>query len=790
MKFSENWLRELVNLPVSTEKLVDQLTMAGLEVETVISCRPDFKGVIVALVKQVSSHPESDKLTICRVEAGKGKEAIIVCGAPDIEAGNYYALAAPGAVLPNNKKISVAAIKNIKSEGMLCSGAELELSENRDELLKLGDDARPGMDLVEYLALDDHSIELSLTPNRGDCLSLTGIAREVAVLNRLKFKRSLIQPVPSTIKDSRKIKLDAVEACPRYAGRIIKNVNNKKPAPAWLTERLRRSGIRSINAVVDITNYVMLELGQPMHAFDDDKLKGNISVRYADAGEKLSLLDGQEKTLSPDTLVIADEQGALAMAGIMGGLATSVTVGTQNIFLESAYFSSQAIAGRARKYGLHTDSSHRFERGVDSTLQKEAVERASRLILKYCGGEPGPTLDIRVKKAIPAQIIVPLRLEKIRQLLGVAIPAGRVKEVLQLLGFKLTGKNGRWRVHVPSHRFDIRIEADLIEEVARIYGYAEIPSTSPKAPLCLEAEIDPARRYEEMMTRLVQRGYYEAITYSFVDPGLQASLLGRDDGIRLLNPISSEMAVMRQSLWPGLLQALLYNIHRQQQRVRLFEHARVYRGSDEPEQVSVLGGIVYGNNYPKQWDIKGNSSDFFDLKADIEALLKAGPGRTLAYHQAGHPALHPGQSAEIMYDDQKVGWLGMLHPAHLQALAIPAPVGLFELELPLIPAKYTVKFTEISKFPSIRRDLSVLLDEDIPVQNVANQIKRVAKDLLNNLELFDVYRGEGIDLGKKSLALGLTFQRSSSTLIDEEIDTIIKNILTSLQQEFGATLRE
>ena len=790
MKFSENWLRELVNLQIVTEKLVEQLTMAGLEVEAVASCRPDFIGVIIALVKQVSPHPESDKLRICLVDMGKGREFTVVCGAPNVEAGSYYAMAPPGAVLPGNKKIKIASIKNIDSEGMLCSGAELGLSENGDELLKLSDNARPGMDLADYLALDDQTIELSLTPNRGDCLSLTGIAREVAVLNRSKFERSTIEPIPSTIKDTRDVNLDAAEACPRYTGRIIKNVNNKKPAPVWLTERLRRSGIRSISAIVDITNYVMLELGQPMHAFDNDKLSGNISVRYARAGEKLTLLDGENKALSPDTLVIADKTQAIAMAGIMGGLATSVTEDTQNIFLESAYFSEQAIAGRARSYSLHTDSSHRFERGVDYTLQKEAIERASELILKHCGGDPGPVVDICVKQAFPGETIVALHHGRIGQLLGVDISSGRVEEILDLLGFKLEGNGGLWQVHVPSHRFDIGIEADLIEEIARIYGYGEIPSTGPRAPLWIQADADPGRHHEEMMNILVQRGYYEAITYSFVDAGLQGRLQGRDDGIRLLNPISSELAVMRQSLWPGLLQALLYNLNRQQQRVRLFECGRVYRQDGELEQALVLGGIVYGNNYPKQWDMKGNLSDYFDMKCDIEALIRVRPGQKLVFNQAAHPALHPGQSAEIIYNDQKIGLLGMLHPAHLQGLEISSPVGLFELELSRIPANEGIKFTKISKFPSIRRDLSLLLDEDIPVQDVANQIKRVAKEVLNNLELFDVYRGEGIDLMKKSLTLGLTFQRTSSTLIDEEVDTIIKNIITSLQQEFGATLRE
>ena len=792
MRFSEKWLRELVNPPVPGEKIVEQLTMAGLEVESVTSCRPDFCGVIIALIKQVLPHPGADNLKICHADIGKGKEIKIVCGASNVTAGNYYPAALPDTVLPGGKKIEISTIKGVTSEGMLCSEQELGLSENNDVLFELGQDASPGMDLTEYLVLDDSIIELSLTPNRGDCLSLSGIAREVAVLNRWAFEPDPVKPVAETINDARKIKLNAAGACPRYTGRVIKNVNIHKSAPVWLREKLRRSGIRSINVVVDITNFVMLELGQPMHAFDNDKLMGDIIVRYARNSEKLTLLDNETKELSSGTLVIADEKQAVAMAGIMGGLATSVTEQTQNIFLESAYFSQQAIAGRARHYGLHTDSSHRFERGVDYTLQKLAIERASDLILNLCGGEPGPVTDICAQDAIPGETVIALHHDEIVRLLGADIAPARVEEILQQLGFTLAAKGGYWEVHVPAYRFDVSIEADLIEEIARIYGYGNIPSTPPLTTMRIQADIDPACQFEDMMNILVHRGYYEAITYSFVDSNLQASLLGQDDGIRLLNPISSEMAVMRQSLWPGLLQALLYNVKRQQQRVRLFEYGRIYRRNDDLEQIPVLSGISYGNIYPEQWDIEGNLSDFYDMKADIEALLSTKEGQItkLGFNKIEHPALHPGQSAEIIYNDQRVGVLGALHPAHLQLLDIPHSVFLFELEMTLISVKKQVKFTKLSKYPSVRRDLAIVLDNDIPVINVVNHIKKATKEILNNLELFDVYRGEGIDLGKKSLALGLTFQRSSSTLIEEEIDTIIQNILTSLQQEFGATLRE
>ena len=790
MKFSENWLREWIDPGISTEELAEQLTMAGLEVEAVSSCRPAFNGVVVARIAEISPHPEAAKLKLCRVDAGGGKEVTVVCGADNVRSGGCYALAKAGASLPDGRRIQPSELRGVVSEGMLCSPAELGLYDDSGRLLELGEDAEAGQDLTAYLDLDDSAIELSLTPNRGDCLGIVGIAREVAVLNGGQLKRQRYRPVPPVVKDVRKIRLDAPEACPRYAGRIIRDVDISRPTPPWIRERLRRSDIRSLNVVVDISNYVMLELGQPMHAFDNDALQGAVEVRFARPEEAIVTLDGEEHGLDELTLVIADATGAVAMAGIMGGLHSAVGDNTRNLFLESAWFAPEAVMGRARRYGMHTDASHRFERGVDTTLQAEAIERATALILAVCGGRAGPVVDMVNKARMPRDKTLNLRAAEVSRRLGTAVPPSTCWDILKRLGFGLAGRGTSRQVSVPPYRFDISIEADLIEEIARIYGYKSIPSRLPLAAVQIQAGTSGVEALQRAAAVLTDRGYYEVITFSFVDPAQQQQLMGEGEpAAALLNPIASDLSVMRQSLWPGLLQALEYNLKRQQQRVRIFEQGRVYK---EAGEIPVLAGLIYGNLYIEQWDIDNCYCDFFDIKGDVEALLSGVAGSRCAprFERARHPALHPGQSAQITINNQVVGYLGALHPQHLHRLDIPQPAYVFELELSLIALKKTIKYEKLSKFPSVRRDLSILVSEEVVAADILDHVTTMAGDYLHNLELFDLYRGEGIDLGKKSLSLGLTFQRYSSTLTDKEVDSLMALILKSLQEKYGVTLRD
>ncbi|MCZ6525604.1 MAG: phenylalanine--tRNA ligase subunit beta [Gammaproteobacteria bacterium] len=791
MKFSEQWLREWVNPDISTDELSEQLTMAGLEVEAVQDCARDFHQVVVARVEQVKQHPQAEGLNICQLDIGDMNKLNVVCGADNVVPGNHYALAKVGANLADGRQIRSTEINGVTSAGMLCSPAELGLGEDTGLLLELASDTSPGADLQEVLCLDDHVIELSVTPNRGDCLSIAGIAREVAVLNGARLSPPDMQIDTATIENKRAITLQAAEACPCYVGRVVQGIDINRLSPTWLTEKLRRCGIRSINIVVDVTNYVMLELGQPMHAFDNDLLNGEISVRYARQGEKLQLLDGQSCNLTTQTLVIADESRAIAMAGIMGGLDTAVSKQTVNIFLESAFFSPRAILGRARDYGLHTDSSRRFERGVDYTLQRTALERASQLLLELCGGEAGPVVDICQSEHLPKRQAIVLKAENISRLLGIELDGKLVTEMLQRLGLTVTeNETGSWQLIAPSFRFDIDIEADVIEEIARLYGYDKLPSTAMQSGLRMHP-ISGETQLHHLCQLLVSRGYYEAITYSFVAQQLQAKLFDAQKAVHLLNPISSDMGVMRQSLWPGLLMALQYNIKRQQLRVRLFEHGRVFNLDTTLRQESVISGIIYGKVYPEQWDINDISCDLYDIKSDVEALLGcSGQLSTVSYRNISHSALHPGQSIEILQENQVVGLMGSIHPAILTDLDIAQPTFVFELYLSRISGKSTVKFTKLTKFPSIRRDIAILVDDDVAVSDILKCIESCSSKWLDNLELFDVYQGEGIDIEKKSLALGLTFQRSSSTLVDEEVEGMMRNIIYTLHSEFGATLRE
>jgi len=791
MHISEQWLREWVDVDCDTQELTEQLTMAGLEVEGFESASPEFSGVITAKVETVEKHPDANKLKICQVATGSGKSMNIVCGAANVRAGLYVALAPVGAVLPGGITIKASELKGILSEGMLCSVQELGLAEESDGLMELPDNVVLGKELKEVLSLDDQIIELSLTPNRGDCLSIAGVAREVAAINDSEFKPQQPEAPEQTSEQSREVVINEPAACPRYVGQVIEGVDVSRTTPLWLTEKLRRCGHRSINPVVDITNFVMLELGQPLHAFDNDKLQGAITVRYASSDEKLEFLDGQECTLSSDTLAIADDNGVLAMAGIMGGQASAVVAKTSNIFLESAFFDPQAILGLARKYGLHTDSSHRFERGVDFQIQKQAIDRAAQLIVEICGGKPGPIVEKLSADDLPELRQVSLRRDQIERLLGISLADDDVLSIFSRLGMQIEVNDEGWLVTAPSFRFDIEIEADLIEEIARIYGYNNIKTQLPLAHLQLHKENELHAHIKKMRQLLVDRGYQEAITYSFVDAKILEILNPDVRALPLANPIASELSVMRTSLWPGLVGALLYNQKRQQARIRLFETGLIFKNNDKLSQIVAIAGIITGNINKNQWDMKDRPCDLFDLKKDIEALFELnGYKIDVNFSPIDHSALHPGQSARIVYNNQQVGIIGALHPSVQKALGLAKETFVFECELENISTQMTAKYQKISKFPSVQRDISITVAEETPIAEIMDLIGKTTPDVLYNLELFDVYRGEAIDLGKKSLALGLTFQRTSSTLTDDEVESAVGSILEGLRNEFGALLRE
>lgn len=792
MKFSEQWLREWVDPPVNTDCLTDRLTMAGLEVERIERCHPGFTGIAIARVIEIEQHPRANHLFVCRLDAGMDNTPTVVCGAENVQVNGLYPYARVGATLPDGTTIKEARIKGCNSAGMLCSGAELGLSDTTEALLVLDETARPGRMLDEYLALNDSVIEISLTPNRGDCLSIRGLAREIAAIHDMEFKPSPIKPIKPGSNLSRPVVILAPEACPRYAGRVIANISMQQTVPVWLTEKLRRSGIRTINPVVDITNFVMLELGQPLHAFDHDLLQGSVTVRYAEPGDNLVTLDGVRRELTPETLVIADAGRPVAIAGIMGGLDTGVTAQTRHIFLESAFFTPAAILGRPRHYGLRTDSSHRFERGVDYELQVLAIERATGLILELCGGQAGPVIDIKDRTCFPRRRIVKLKKRQIDRLLGFDMGKARVRDILRRLGMSATGKSEAWKVSIPSYRFDISLDVDLIEEIARIHGYEHVPTAPIAAHLQISTKDQQVDLYD-LRKVLVHRGYQEVITYSFIDPYLQRLIITEQaTALSLRNPIATTMGVMRQSLWPGLLTTLEYNLKRQQQRVRIFEVGRAFsRAGGTVLQTVKIAGLAYGKIYPIQWDKSNRLTNFFDMKGDIEALLTLG-GHALntRYRPLRHDALHPGQSAEIILDNQIIGLCGALNPQLQLQLELPLPVMLFEIDYASLSTRQEYKYEKISKYPVIRRDISILVNKDIPVERIMNVIHTASPRLLINLELFDVYHGEGIDLLKKSLALSLTFQASSSTLTDEEVEGEVKNILTALVSKFDARLRE
>jgi phenylalanyl-tRNA synthetase beta chain len=778
MKFSEAWLREWTNPEITTTELADQLSMAGLEVDGVGPVAGDFQGVVVGEVLTRKPHPDADKLSVCTVDAAQDEQLQIVCGAKNVAAGMKVAVALVGAVLPGDFKIKRAKLRGVQSLGMICSASELGLIESSDGIMQLPADAAIGKDLRSYLNLDDSYIEVDLTPDRGDCLSIAGIARDVGVINRCGVTAPIIDLVPSQIDDSFTVKLEAPKACPKYACRIIRNINPNAQTPIWMQEKLRRSEIRSISPVVDVTNYVMMELGQPMHGFDLAKLDTEIQVRMAKAGEKLTMLDGEEQELRDDTLVIADASKPLAMAGIMGGEDSGVTTETRDILLESAFFAPTEIIGKARSYGLHTDSSHRFERGVDPELQVKAIERATALLLDIVGGEPGPVETVSSQEYIEQRPEVILRRARLAKILGVEIGDDLVADILNRLEMQVEQIDEGWKVVAPSCRFDISIEEDLIEEVGRIYGYTEIPMHRSQAATIMRGEPELAFNLQQAKGLLVDRGFQEVITYSFISQEMHDLMGPAHEFVELANPISADMSIMRTSLWPGLLQTALYNQARQQSRVRIFESGlRFVRQDDEIKQDPMLAGLISGENLSEQWGENSRRVDFFDLKGDVEAIIQlTGSSEQYEFVAAEHPSLHPGQAARIMRNGESVGWLGMLHPALGDKLDLSGDTFLFEIKLDLMFGEQLPAFTPLSKFPSIRRDLSIMVDESVTFSQVSDCIRQVAPEILQEIRLFDVYTGKNIDFGRKSLALGLILQETSHNLTDEDAEGVMARI--------------
>ena len=792
MKVSLNWLREYLDIDINAEEFAERLTLIGLEVSAVEAAHTGFKDVIVAEVAEVAPHPDADKLRVCKVKAGTGDMLQIVCGAPNVHVGMKAALIKVGGQLPDGTVIKRAKLRGIESQGMLCSARELGLSADAAGLIELPPAAPAGTPLDEYLELDDTLLEVELTPNRGDCLSMLGIARDAGAMLDRELRTPEEVQIKPVIKDTLPVKLAAPEGCGRFLGRVIRGVDAAATTPLWMQERLRRSGIRPISPLVDVTQYVMLELGQPMHAYDLPKIQKGIVVRWAKPGEQVQLLDGREVKLDPDMLVIADHSRPLGLAGLMGGQDSSVQTDTRDVFLECAWFVPDAINGRGRRIALQTDAGYRFERGVDPEGQMRAMQRATQLILEICGGEAGPVDETISQAHLPERPQLTLRRKRLAGLLGLAIPDTDVEQILTRLGMRAERADEGWRVSVPSHRFDIGLEVDLIEEVGRIYGYDRIPVQHYAMPQMMGGSSETQIQPQRLRQVLVSHGYQEAIAYSFVAPALQQLVCGGEPGIALSNPISAEMAEMRMSLWPGLISALQYNTNRQQARVRLFEIGmRFIPQETDIKQENVIAGLSFGSRYPEQWGLPARSGDFADVKNDIEALLSAGGHAGRAKYVPGpHPALHPGQSARVELDGREIGWVGALHPATAERLDIGAGVYLFELAIEPLLAANVPEFAAISRYPAVRRDIALLVDETVPAEALLEVARKAAPDLVRDVVMFDIYRGPGIDSGRKSVALGLILQESSRTLTDMAADAATAQVTARLQQELGATIRE
>ncbi|MDA9783926.1 phenylalanine--tRNA ligase subunit beta [Gammaproteobacteria bacterium] len=792
MIFSESWLREFVDPGMATAELVETLTMAGLEVDGVTPAASQFSGIVVGRVESAEQHPDADKLSVCRVSDGT-TEFQVVCGAPNVRVGLLVPFARVGAVLDGGDKpfkIKAAKLRGVESNGMLCSAEELGLAESSDGLLELPETLSLGADIRLALSLDDQLIELDLTPNRGDCLGMIGLAREVGVLARTQVNEIDYPTVKITTERKIPVATAALDECPKYLGRVIENINIATPSPYWLQERLRRSGLRSIDPVVDVTNLMLLELGHPMHAFDADKLHGTVTARLAKEGEKLTLLDDREVVLDSATLLIADDTQGLAMAGIMGGLSSSVTSQTKSIFLECAFFSQLAIAGKARGYGLHTDASHRYERGVDYALQARALERATALLLEIVGGDAGP-VSIAIGN-LPKTRQVRLKFANVKRLLGVDVPQVESVDILTRLGFVEESSDAEGIVFtVPSFRFDVSIEADLIEEIARVFGYNNLPETPGMTAQRLPKIPERIRPVAALKQRLVAEGYQEAINYSFIDPELVSSVCRESQTVVLKNPISAEMSVMRPSILPGLLSTLSYNLNRQRERVRLFEEGLVFeKVAGEIKQTRCLAGLIYGSADPINWNQPKKLVDFYDIKGIVESLADKGQhAEPVEFVKSEHPAMHSGQCAEVRFYGKCLGHVGAIHPRLQRQFGFASAVYLFELNTEALVTRQLPAASVLSRYPEVSRDLAIVVGVDTAAGDIAASIRANAGSDLTELMTFDVYDGAGVGEGKKSIAFGLTWQHPSRTLSDEEISAIITNCIKVLESDFKAELR-
>jgi phenylalanyl-tRNA synthetase beta chain len=795
MRIPLSWLRDFVNVPWSARELGARLTMSGFELEAVDTAAPPFTGVVVAEIVEAVRHPQAEKLQVCKVNTG-GETLQIVCGAANARAGLKTALATVGAKLPGDKAITAARLRGVESSGMLCSAKELGLADASEGIIELPAEAPLGQDLRAFLQLDDDILELNVTPNRGDAMSVLGIAREVAALQRSGF--TVPGKVPGGAAAAREAadsplsppgtRLSHPAGCPKLATRVVRGIDNRRQSPTWLRERLRRAGLRPISPVVDVTQYVMLELGQPMHAYDLAKLKGGLDARLARDGEKITLLDGKEISLTTDVLVIADSEGAVGMAGVMGGERTMCGADTVDVLFEAAFFTPAAIAGRGRRHGLVTDAGQRFERGVDPAHQERAIERATALLQTIAGGQAGPLHVAQDAAHLPRRAQVPLRRARISRLLGSSIADADVKQTLEALGMQVAANDSGWRVTPPSHRFDISIEADLIEELARVVGFEAIPETHATGAQQVRPMPEQAPVETQALEILATRGYQEAITYAFVDPALQSRLFPGVNTPVLANAISTEMSVMRASLWPGLIKAALENQRRQQDRIRLFEHGARFEIGAETD---LIAGIALGSRRPEQWGAKATPVDFYDVKQDVEALFaRTGAAEEFGYIADSQPCLHPGRSARITRNGRNIGWIGELHPELVQALDFTVAPILFEVEyIPALAANMP-RFEEISRFPRVRRDLAVVVDEKVSLRQLHDRVTFAASSLLRDIRVFDVFRGPGIETGRKSVALGLIFQDNSRTLADEDADRLLAAIRADLSATLGAGFRE
>jgi phenylalanyl-tRNA synthetase beta chain len=792
MRISLAWLRDWVESGLDDRELAARLTMSGLEVEAIEPAAGDFQGVVVGEVLSVERHPGADKLTVCRVAGGGPVELQVVCGAPNVRAGMKAPLAPEGARLAGGGVIRRTKLRGVESAGMLCSARELGLSDEHEGIVDLPDELVPGTPLREALALDDIVLSLNVTPNRGDVLSVLGVAREVAAIASRKLSPPVLEPLAAATREKFAVRLETPALCPRFAGRVIQGVNPAARTPLWMRERLRRAGLRPIRPVVDVTNYVMLELGQPLHAYDLRRLRSHIAVRMALPGEKLLLLDGREMPLEPDMLVIADAAGPVGLAGIMGGEKSGISADTADVFLEGAFFSPDAVARVARRHGLLTDAAQRFERGVDPRGQERAIERATQLLVGIAGGRPGPTIMTQDESQLPRRPGVTLRPERVASLLGVQVPRAEIEEILRRLGMQVAGAGDVLGVIPPSYRFDITLEQDLIEEVARIHGYDRIPRSDARMPQRPQPSTERAVARERLRLLLVDRGYQEVITYSFVDPQLQRRMFPQRESLALSNPLSAELGEMRVSLWPGLLETLRFNLRRQQDRVRIFEvGTRFEMVGKKLVESQAIAGLVSGPAWPEQWGAPKRAADFYDVKSDVEGLFAlTGRQGAISYVAASHECLHPGRSAAISVGSHPVGWIGQLQPELARNLELRDAPWMFELAVePSFQSEVPV-FRAISRYPAIRRDLAVVVDDAVTLDELRESVNLAAKGLLRELVVFDLYRGKGIEPGRKSVALGLILQETSRTLTDQEADAVVAAVVARVKGDLKAGIRE